>query len=235
MLSFDEINRLAWNGNVRSIDISQYINEMDGLTESQREDRIAFAHQLENQLYAALSFLFLATQYDLPNRVETTTRMVENAFLTAIGIFTVADTFLTEYASRFAEEFVDATIRNQGNVFTEDNPKNVRGAYYFSEDRARYNAENEANTVFNYEEFRDAKRSGLKYKQWLTMHDERVRRTHAMIDGTVIPIDDYFSVGEAQLLYPKMPGSEHPEEVINCRCVARFLSDEDYKNILRAV
>ena len=234
MLSFDEINRLAWNGNVRSMDISQYINDMDGLTEPQREDRIAFANQLENQLYGALSFLFLATQYDLPNRIETTARMVENAFLTTISIFTVADTFLTEYASQFAEEFVAATIRNQGNVFTEDNPENVRGAYYFSEDRARYNAENEANTVFNYEEFRDAKRSGYRYKQWITMHDERVRRTHGNVDGVIVPIDDYFIVGDAELLYPKDPDSGHPEEVINCRCVLRYISTEEYKKILRA-
>jgi SPP1 gp7 family putative phage head morphogenesis protein len=55
---------------------------------------------------------------------------------------------------------------------------------------------------------------GAPYKGWLSAQDDRVRDTHAAIDGQVVHVLETFSNGLMQ------PGdsSGRPEEVVNCRC-----------------
>ena len=51
------------------------------------------------------------------------------------------------------------------------------------------------------------------------MRDERVRDTHAEIDGVTIPINDAFVVGNSLMDYPMDTSyGADLEEVINCRC-----------------
>ena len=80
---------------------------------------------------------------------------------------------------------------------------------------------NETNTLFNHEQFRQAKSDGLLYKKWLTMKDERVRKTHAEVDDTVIRIDELFHVGDYYMRYPHDP-TAGVEEVAGCRCVVEY-------------
>lgn len=58
-------------------------------------------------------------------------------------------------------------------------------------------------------------------KEWLSQGDDRVRESHAELDGTEIPIDDVFDNGCA------FPGDQEgaPEEVINCRCTLLYHGD----------
>jgi uncharacterized protein with gpF-like domain len=59
-------------------------------------------------------------------------------------------------------------------------------------------------------------------KEWLTQQDDRVRDSHAEIDGETVGLDDVFSNGL------ECPGDENgdPEDVINCRCSLLYHSDE---------
>lgn len=63
-------------------------------------------------------------------------------------------------------------------------------------------------------------------KIWLTAEDEAVRDTHAAAGddygaGSGIPLDEAFSVGGDELMFPgDQDGS--PEEVINCRCAISY-------------
>lgn len=232
MISFDEINAL--NGR-EVIDIEEYFDEMD-LPETEKEDRKQFARRLQEDVFWILSLVYIAIRYHSESMIQNAKESLSNAFLEALREFTVPDSFLTRYADVFADEIVDATIRNQGNIFEEDSTKeNATGAYFFSDARAMFIAENEANVVFNYEQFRDAKRNGCKYKQWITMRDERVRRTHAEVDGVIVKIDDFFQVGECQMRFPKdVMYCTDPSEIINCRCTVRYLTEEQFKAILRA-
>jgi hypothetical protein len=54
-------------------------------------------------------------------------------------------------------------------------------------------------------------------KTWVTRHDERVRSSHALLDGHTIPIHEKFHVGPSTMLYP---GDRDAAvgETINCRC-----------------
>lgn len=232
MLAFDEINALVANHGYRSIDIDQYFDEMD-LSDMDREDRKAFARRMRDEIFLVFSMIHLALTYNAQNSIINARNYLRDAFLSAINEFTVADSFLTKYAETFADEIVEATVRNQGGVFEGDTTEYDNGAYFFSDDRATFIAENEANVVFNYEQYRDAVRWGMKYKQWITMRDERVRHTHALVDGVIVKIDEFFHVGDCQMRFCKDVLYGTPEEVINCRCVTRYLTEEQFKEILR--
>ncbi len=230
MIAFDEINAL---NSRKVIDIEEYFDEME-LPESEKEDRKQFARMLQQDVFWIISLVYIALRYKSDVMIQTAKENLANAFLNAVRTFTVPDSFLTKYADIFAEEIIDATVRNQGNIFDEKTTEeDATGAYFFSEDRATFIAENEANVVFNYEQYRDAVRNGMMYKEWITMRDERVRRTHAEVDGMIIRIDEFFQVGECQMRFPKDIMYGDPEEIISCRCTVRYLTEEQFKAILR--
>ena len=232
MIAFDEINAL---NSRKVIDIEEYFDEME-LPESEKEDRKQFARMLQQDVFWIISLVYIALRYKSDVMIQTAKENLANAFLNAVKTFTVPDSFLTKYADIFAEEIIDATVRNQGNIFEEKTTEeDATGAYFFSEQRATFIAENEANVVFNYEQYRDAGRNGMMYKEWITMRDERVRRTHAEVDGVIVKIDDFFQVGECQLRFPKdVMYCTDESEIIGCRCTVRYLTEKEFRAILRA-
>jgi hypothetical protein len=56
--------------------------------------------------------------------------------------------------------------------------------------------------------------------EWVTMHDDKVRETHAEVDGQRVPAGQEFTVGGQQMPYPGFPVGD-PALWINCRCLAR--------------
>jgi len=57
-------------------------------------------------------------------------------------------------------------------------------------------------------------------KEWIAMHDDKVRATHKEADGQVVPAGDKFHVDGVKMDYPGQPVGD-PALWINCRCVAR--------------
>ena len=116
-------------------------------------------------------------------------------------------------------------------VAGEDNKKLAeqlaKDTWFISGDRAKFIAENEALTVEGYKDYKAASGKGYTRKQWIAIEDEKTRLTHSMVNGTVVPMEDFFEVGAAKLYYPHDTvigdGAEHPEEIISCRCSVRFL------------
>ena len=109
---------------------------------------------------------------------------------------------------RAVESIVDTTIKNPD---TE---------YFKSDERALLISETEANMIGNDDSLLEAIAEGKMWKTWNTLRDKRVRETHTEVDGLTIPIDEYFQVGNAELLYPcdEENGWNNPEELVNCRC-----------------
>lgn len=60
------------------------------------------------------------------------------------------------------------------------------------------------------------------WQQWVTMGDDRVRKSHADAAGQTVRTGEQFSVGNARLSYPGDPTGPI-EEVANCRCTTRVL------------
>lgn len=95
--------------------------------------------------------------------------------------------------------------------------------YWLSEKRAFLIAGNEANSILNYSDYAYAVYEGNTQKQWLTMEDEKVRMSHAEINGQIIGINDLFVVGDSVMRFPH--DTEYgatPQEIIGCRCTVRY-------------
>ena len=207
MLSFDEINRLDGR-DTKVLSIDKFFDET-GLTKSQKADRKEFARYMDKGLYDVLAYIHLSLQRGYDDGIRIAKQRVNDLFLGAVGIALVADTTLMAYAERYANDFVESTVRNQ------ETP------YFFTSDRARLNAENEAATAFNYAEFQEAIDRGRPYKKWNAMDDLQVRATHEEVNGIILPITEAFIVGGFPMMYPR-DMSAPVQEVANCRCWLTF-------------
>lgn len=94
---------------------------------------------------------------------------------------------------------------------------------------ARYRAERiartEVLTASNRASYIGAQATGLELKKkWIASTDDRTRTSHLEVDPTPIEMDEQFVVGRSLMM---MPGdaSADPAEVINCRCVVRYITD----------
>ena len=222
MLPFDELNILNKKQSQRSIPIDRYFDEMD-LPAGEKADRKAFAKKLEDKLFEIMALIYTVIERNALGNIPMVIVRLEDELTSLVREYTVPDSELLDYINEYSVGFVDTTVKYAQYDEIEDENDDVKTSYWFSEDRARYNAENEANTIFNYEQFRQAKADGFTYKRWVTMKDERVRRTHAEVDGVTIPIDDFFQVGDYLMRFPKDCENAGPEECVNCRCVLTFL------------
>lgn len=121
---------------------------------------------------------------------------------------------LKEDIKKRVDNIVDTTIDN----ITTD--------FFTSDDRATMLAENESNYVGNDSSYSIATYEGYRRKVWITMADDKVRITHAIVDGVILDINEYYKVGQAEMLYPmdmSKNGYDHPEETVNCRCQIQYL------------
>jgi len=218
--TFEKLNEIAGKRKQKHIDIDRYFDEME-LPEIDAETRKEYARRMDKILFAALSLLFIVLAQNAYSNVSAIKDKLTDDLLGLAERFTSPDTAMQNYIRRYSERFIDVTVKK---VQTYVDGQEDKLAYWFSEDRSTFNAENEANTIFNYDDYRIAKEQGMTQKQWLTMNDERVRQTHAHIDGMIVPIDALFPVGEAMLRYPKdwEMGEGHPEELISCRCTVKY-------------
>lgn len=192
----------------RSLPFDLYFGEMD-LTDLQKKDRKEFAEKMQEIVLTILTLIEIQEQMGEVNELMTVNQLSGDYQRLAVDYLDSDDyDWVSEYSQQYAKDFVDTTIENWNDE------------WYRSQDRATYNAENEANTILNRKDFTEAKKRGFFHKEWVTMRDKRVRETHQEVDGEVIPIDDFFQVGEAQMLYPKDIANavDYPEEYVNCRC-----------------
>lgn len=204
ILKLDELNTL------KSEDYETYFSKMN-ISQIAKEKRIQFAKQFEDIFLEFLESLYYAIENHVSNLVYIEDSFMDS-YLTLLALYMVVDSDMVHYADSLVDEMTQTTIKNS------DMP------YMLSEDRARFVSENEANTALNYADYKQAVARGFKHKVWNTMKDKNVRKTHKEIEGMKIGIDDWFSVGKAVMLYPKdvVNGSNHPEEIVNCRCSVTY-------------
>lgn len=207
-LSFDELNSMYEeqnHGKRRSMPYEQYFGEME-LSEEQKEQRRTFAQDVDDIILLYLIMMFYQRQAQAPDYASVIAGMERDLgqVIRDTGIENTA-TFSATHVADVAASIVNTTAENPDDPFM------------YSLDRAMLIAENEANAVYNDAEFQEALLEGMTQKTWIAIRDKRTRPTHAEVDGTTIPITEYFIVGDALLMYPKAL-CDNPEEVVNCRC-----------------
>lgn len=202
---FDELN----NPKSRAIPYEQYFGEME-LTEEQKEERIKASKRIEDMMLFLFSLLSVMKEYSYEN-LEFVVSQVKNQYSDILSVSMEMDEYLNGYVNDFSEQIVETTQNHMDDEL------------YLSDDRAMFVAENEANTTFNYLEYKKAIESGKKKKRWITMRDRHVRHTHQLVEGKTIGINDVFLVGDSEMFYPKdITFGASAREIVNCRCSIKY-------------
>lgn len=167
-MDLEKLNALSEDKQL-SIDYETYFGEMD-LTKEQKEQRISLAKRLEDDMLFFFALISVIRQFKYEN-MQFAIETLENRYRATLGEYMDIDDYLSDYIKEFAGYTADVTQRHPNDE------------WYLSQDRAMLIAENEANTDWNYSEYKQAIASGMTKKTWLTMQDRRVRHTHMKVDG----------------------------------------------------
>ena len=210
-MSRDELNVFSEKGyKVRSMPYEKYFGEM-ALTKKQKEKRIQFAEKFEDKLLEFLTLYSLAIRY-MQDDAFLRLKLQEFYFEVTAEYITV-DKYIQDHATEYADNFIKATKKHKSDP------------WYTSNDRVKFNAENEANNVLNYGEFQDAIEAGYTKKRWRSMRDKKVRPSQREVDGEIIPIEDTFVVGDTLLRFPGDDeyDTSDGEQTVGCRCTLEYL------------
>lgn len=210
MDEFDEINKLGEPYKKRAIPYDEYFGEME-LTEEQKKERISFSEETEDFIKFILALILVMSDFGGIDE-DYLTETLTTSYLGVIGAYTGIDEYLETYAAEFSKDFIGTTLEN------------IEDVWYLSDDRAMFDAENEANTILNYKEYMMAIASGYTQKEWRTFRDSRVRKTHRKLDGKTIGIKDLFFVGESLMRFPKDQSlNAKLTEICGCRCTIHYI------------
>lgn len=139
--------------------------------------------------------------------------------------------YINDWSKQEADKIVDRTIRNieepHPERFFEMPELGIRlpeSEYWTSDERALLVGIECATNTSNFADLDSAMDNGKTRKVWMTEGDDRVRKTHEEVQGTEIPINEYFVVGNSYLLFPG-DTSMNPEEkeILNCRCSLTYI------------
>ena len=221
--NFDKLNILKR----RSLPYDKYFGDME-LSDKQRARRKDLAFILEDILAIYFDYITTGLGLGVLNEVLAKQELTYSLYDALDGKDYFRDGELDKYIANFVNDTYTATVDNMTN-HPNDYDYTGETPYWVSDDRAQFMAENEANTIINSAENIEAIKSGKTHKIWMAFPDDRVRPTHVDVNGAKIPIDSYFDVGRARMLYPKdvtselSTGAECPEEVVNCRCCVYYV------------
>lgn len=202
---FDELN-------TPSFDYEKYIYEYFKpmrISEEEKETRRQAARDFREYLLTLFLLLGIQSEYLAVNWdvIESEMRV---EFQKAAIRYANNTQMLRDYIADKASDFVRITRENID-----------KGEYWVSDERATMEAVNEANEVFGIDDYETAIESGMKYKEWITERDSRVRKSHRAVDGKKIPIEEYFVLEKGLMLYPG-DYENCPEETHGCRCTVRY-------------
>lgn len=198
------------------------------LSPAQKKARMELAFDLEDALIIFFDYLQTMINREMLNEVADKQQLTYLIYdVVADKDYFKNEEEMNKYVSDIVDETYKATVDNLAK-YPNDMSYDGKTQYWVSEDRAMFIAENEANTLLNESDYNKALKEGKQWKTWGVIPDDRVRETHIEMISVTLPIEEYFEVGDAIMLYPKdvtsyfSTGAEHPEEVVNCRCSCRY-------------
>lgn len=209
---FDELSKIekaeTESKGSKITSFADWYGEMD-LPQEEKEER----EELAEKFLLLFLFYFLMVQMDAESDYKG---LLEESYVSIANSFTgenTASAYVTERSIDVAN-FVDEITR-----------KHLGEEYFTSRDRGMVLSANEGNVIGNYREFVRAVKAGKTRKRWSAMMgDKRTRKTHRQANGQEVGIFELFSVGKAKMRFcgDSAMASEHPEEIINCRCHTKY-------------
>lgn len=193
----------------RSEPFETYFGDMD-LTDEEKEKRIEAAEDLDDLMLFLFALIALMRESNAIDK-DYIALQINKRYTEILQLHMGVDKYLEDYIIQFSHTFIQTTFDS------------IDDKWYLSSDRSRFIAENESETTWNYDEYRQAIASGKARKQWVDVRDMKERETHREVGGTVIPIEDTFVVGNSLMLYPKDYSlGASASEIINCRCTIKY-------------
>jgi len=192
----------------RSIPFSKFFGEMN-LTKKQREDREKAAKDTEEVLLI-LFLVLLEQRRNHSINYEYARNEFIKEYTEVVGKYTDRE-FADIYVPLVAADIINTTQKHPGDE------------WYLSDDRAAFIAENEALSVLNHQDYKEATDRGFTRKRWDDVKDNRERDAHILIGGTTIPINQKFHVGDDYMEFPHDYINGSPENLVNCRCHITYL------------
>lgn len=178
-----------------------------------------------------ISFTFGNEQIAVINRPKAAEQLLEGKDVQGVFESEIAQ-WLRKHAAKAAKSIartfqktlaaIIADAHNDG-VNERETGKRIRDrAPAITKVQAERIARTETHSASERGSYNAAKASGLDMvKEWASAEDKRVRQSHAMIDGTITEMNEYFSVGESKMLYPGDQAGE-VKEIVNCRCIGLY-------------
>ena len=212
--SYDELNIRP--NNRRSEPYKEYFSKMS-ISDKEKQERIAFSEQMEEVVLYILALIETTIESGESDQEYIQTQFYDK-YLDVIASYMLIDTYIKQYALDVTKQIIDATFER---FSSED--KSITDDYYLSNDRAMFISECEANSILNYRQYSKAVKAGKTKKKWIDVGDKRERKTHLEVGGTILPIDEPFSVGDSLLQFPKdVSLGPSADEIVNCRCSIQY-------------
>lgn len=212
--SYDELNIRP--NNHRSEPYKEYFSKMS-ISDKEKQERIAFSEQMEEVVLYILALIETTIESEESDQEYIQTQFYDK-YLDVIASYMLIDTYIKRYALGVTKQIIDATFER---FSAED--KSITDDYYLSNDRAMFISECEANSILNYRQYSKAVKAGKTKKKWIDVGDKRERKTHLEVGGTILPIDEPFSVGDSLLQFPKDTSlGASADEIVNCRCSIQY-------------
>ena len=212
--SYDELNIRP--NNRRSEPYKEYFSKMS-ISDKEKQERIAFSEQMEEVVLYILALIETTIESGETKREYIQTQFYDK-YLDVIASYMLIDTYIKQYATDITKQIIDITFER---LSSED--KSITDDYYLSNDRAMFISECEANSMLNYRQYSKAVKSGKTKKKWIDVGDKKERKTHLEVGGTILPIDEPFSVGDSLLQFPTDTSlGASADEIVNCRCSIQY-------------
>lgn len=204
------------------MDIEEYFDTME-LDDNQKQNRKDLAEDLQDAVIFLFALFKSYQEYSLTLDLIFIEMQFKNRLLEEVSKHIEIDEYIQEHISEIAKDVVNTTVSNINKDVVNTTVKKNDKENTIRQSRATNIAENEANSVYNYIEYKQAIDNGFKFKKWITEKDRHVRKTHSEVDENLIKIDDLFVVGESLMRFPKDDYyGASAKEIVNCRCTVEY-------------
>jgi uncharacterized protein with gpF-like domain len=215
--SYDELNIRP--NNRRSEPYKEYFSKMS-ISDKEKQERIAFSEQMEEVVLYILALIETTIESGETSREYIQDQFYDKYLDVVLG-YMLIDSYIKEYVLETSKQIIVTTFSH----IVEKHPDSEQATddYYLSNDRAMFISECEANSILNYRQHSKAVKAGKTKKTWIDVGDKRERKTHLEVGGTILPIDEPFSVGDSLLQFPTDTSlGASADEIVNCRCSIQY-------------
>lgn len=207
-LKIDQLNEHSKESS-KVIPIKKYFQEME-VDDYGKETRILIAEEISYIIALALSMIRADKKIGNP---------IMDVFYNAFIMARIADVLAKFDIKEIVRDIVLKEVSDIVNDLINATLEEEKPRVYTDTEMAVRVSEDTTNIIVGINEYAVAVASGKKWKTWKSMKDNRVRKSHMMVDNTRIPIDKLFVVGKSEMMYPMdLQNGAGLEEIIGCRC-----------------